>query len=78
MADQLTTAAKAYRLLRAVLMTATADGLILTNPCVVRRAGLERDPERLIPSLDIVEAGALGLDDLDVAALRAPTGASRA
>ena len=63
-------------------MTATADGLILTNPCVVRGAGLERDPERLIPSLDIVEAiveaGALGFDDLDVTAVRAPTGASRA
>jgi integrase len=54
--DQPTTAAKAYRLLRAVLMTATSDGLIQANPCVIKRAGLERAPERKVPSLDTVAA----------------------
>lgn len=58
-----TTAAKAYRLLRAVLMTAASDGLILTNPCVVKRAGQERSPERQIPSLETVEAIAEAVDD---------------
>ena len=59
--DQPTTAAKAYRLLRAVLMTAAADGLILTNPCLVKGAGQERAPERQVPSLETVEAIALGV-----------------
>ena len=59
--DQPTTAAKAYRLLRAVLMTAAADGLILTNPCLVKGAGQERAPERQVPSLETVEAIALAV-----------------
>ncbi len=54
--QQPTTAAKAYRLLRAVLMTATADGLIVANPCVIKGAGHERAPERRIPSLETVHA----------------------
>jgi integrase len=42
-----TTAAKAYRLLRAVLMTAVEDDKILPrNPCRIRRAGTEQAPER--------------------------------
>ena len=62
-ADQPTTAAKAYRLLRAVLMTATADGLIQANPCVIKRAGLERAPERKVPTLETLAAIADALDD---------------
>lgn len=49
-----TTAAKAYRLLRAILATAVTDGLLVTNPCVVRNAGQERAPERQLPSLPLV------------------------
>ena len=61
--DQPTTAAKAYRLLRAVLMTAVADGVILANPCMVKGAGQERAPERKIPSLETVETIATGVGD---------------
>lgn len=39
-------AAKCYRLLRAILTTAVEDGLILTNPCRVKGAGRERSKER--------------------------------
>lgn len=39
-------AAKAYRLLRAVLNTAVADGLLARNPCCIPGAGQERSPER--------------------------------
>lgn len=38
--------AKAYRLLRAVLNTATDDGLIRRNPCRIKGAGQHRTPER--------------------------------
>jgi hypothetical protein len=45
-------AAKAYRLLRAVLMTAaTEDKMISRNPCQIRGAGLENPAERPILSL---------------------------
>lgn len=39
-------AAKAYRLLRAVLNTAVDDGLLVRNPCRISGAGQERSPER--------------------------------
>jgi integrase len=39
-------AAKGYRLLRAVLNTAVADGLLLRNPCRIVGGGQERAPER--------------------------------
>ena len=39
-------AAKAYRLLRAMLNTAAADGLIAHSPCCISGAGTERSPER--------------------------------
>ncbi len=39
-------AAKGYRLLRAVLNTAVADGLLLRNPCRIVGGGQERTPER--------------------------------
>ncbi|HEY2640251.1 MAG TPA: site-specific integrase, partial [Streptosporangiaceae bacterium] len=40
------TAAKAYRLLKAILATAVEDGLIRRNPCRVKGAGNEQSPER--------------------------------
>ncbi|MGQ0825116.1 MAG: tyrosine-type recombinase/integrase [Actinomycetota bacterium] len=53
-------AAKAYRLLRAVLNTAVDDGLIARNPCRIPGAGHERSPERpLVPpdtALALVDA----------------------
>ncbi|MAT04931.1 MAG: site-specific integrase [Acidimicrobiaceae bacterium] len=49
-----TVPAKAYRLLRAVLNTAVDDELIVRNPCRVQNAGVERSPERPVPSGDEV------------------------
>lgn len=49
-----TMAAKAYRLLRAILMTAVDDGLIARNPCRIRGAGSEPTPERPVLSLQQV------------------------
>ncbi|MFD0856150.1 hypothetical protein ACFQ07_28180, partial [Actinomadura adrarensis] len=50
--------AKAYRLLRAVLMTAVVEDKILTrNPCQVRGAGAEDAPER--PTLTVAQVFAL-------------------
>ena len=40
------TAAKAYRCLSTILTTAIADGLIGSNPCTIRGAGVEKSPER--------------------------------
>ncbi|HWG74977.1 MAG TPA: hypothetical protein VG184_13075, partial [Acidimicrobiales bacterium] len=60
---QPTTGAKAYRLLRAVLMTATADGIIQANPCIIKGAGLERAPVRKVPTLETLAAIADALDD---------------
>jgi len=51
------TAAKAYRLLRAVLKTAVDDGLIRRNPCRIKGAGTEDFPER--PVLSVAEVFAL-------------------
>jgi Phage integrase SAM-like domain len=38
------TAAKAYRLLKAVFNTAVDDGLICRNPCRIKGAGQESHP----------------------------------
>jgi len=54
------TAAKAYRLLSAMLTTAVADELIGRNPCVVQGAAQERSPER--PMLSVAEVDALTAD----------------
>ena len=51
------TASKAYRLLSTILKTAVTDGLILTSPCRVKSAGVERAPER--PVASVAEVGAL-------------------
>ena len=50
-------AAKAYRVLRAILNTAVSDGLLGRNPCQVARAGQERSPER--PTATVAEVQAL-------------------
>lgn len=50
------TAAKAYRLLKAVLNTAVDDGLIRRNPCRVKGAGQEKSPERTVLSLRDIDA----------------------
>jgi integrase len=47
-------AAKAYRVLRAILNTATDDGLIGRNPCRIVGPGQERAPERPLPSSEQV------------------------
>jgi len=46
-----TMTAKAYRLLRAILMTAVDDGTLARNPCRIKGAGSEPTPER--PVLDV-------------------------
>lgn len=45
------TAAKCYRLLRAILNTAVDDGLLASNPCTIRGAGAENTTERKLPTL---------------------------
>lgn len=49
------TAAKAYRLLRAICNTAVADELIVRSPCRVEGAGTEQAKERPIATLAEVE-----------------------
>jgi integrase len=51
------TAAKAYRLLRAIFNTALDDGLIRRNPCRIKGAGREDSPER--PVLTVAQVYAL-------------------
>jgi integrase len=51
------TAAKAYRLLSSILRTAVVDGLIISSPCKVEGAGVERPAER--PIATVVEVQAL-------------------
>ncbi len=49
-------ARSAYRLLRAIFNTAVADEIIGKNPCRIRGAGVDRAPERSIPSVTEVAA----------------------
>jgi len=46
------TVAKGYRLLKTMLGTAVEDELIARNPCVLKRAGLERYDERPIADVE--------------------------
>jgi integrase len=46
--------AKAYRFLRAVLMTAADDWIIPRNPCRIRGAGEEKPDERPVLTVDQV------------------------
>ncbi|CCG02404.1 site-specific integrase [Blastococcus saxobsidens] len=50
------TAAKCYRLLRAICTTAVDDNLIARNPCSIRGAGQERSTERPMFTLAQVQA----------------------
>jgi integrase len=52
-----TTVAKAYALLRTIMGTAVADGLIRRNPCQIKNGGTVHTPER--PTATIVEAFAI-------------------
>jgi integrase len=54
--DHPATAQSAYRLLRQVLQAAVDDNRIVSNPCRVRGAGVDRSPERRVASLAEVEA----------------------
>ncbi len=45
------TAAKSYRLLRTIVQTAVADGILVRNPCQVDKAGVERADERPVPTI---------------------------
>lgn len=49
--------AKAYRLLRTILGTAVSDGILASNPCQIRGAGLEHAEER--PIIEPAEVFAL-------------------
>jgi integrase len=49
-------AAKGYRLLRTILATAVTDRHLVANPCQVKGAGVERSPEREIPTVAEVQA----------------------
>jgi integrase len=50
------TAAKSYRLLRAIMATALDDGRIAVNPCRVTGAATEKSPERPVATMAEVEA----------------------
>jgi hypothetical protein len=51
-----TAAKKCYRLLRAILQTATEDGLVAKNPCSIRGAGTEEATERPMITLAQLDA----------------------
>ncbi len=53
-----TVTAKAYRLLRAIMMTAVDDGIVTRNPCRITGAGSESAPER--PVLTVAQVVDLG------------------
>lgn len=50
------TAAKAYRLLKAIMATAVDDGLIRRNPCRIKGASVEKSPERPVLTIGQVYA----------------------
>ncbi|MFF9866331.1 tyrosine-type recombinase/integrase [Streptomyces sp. NPDC013953] len=58
-----TTVAKSYRLLKAIMETATDDELIRRNPCRIKGAGSEKAKERSTATVDQVDvlADAMGL-----------------
>ncbi|MGW5352506.1 tyrosine-type recombinase/integrase [Streptomyces sp. NPDC004031] len=51
-----TTVAKSYRLLKAILETATDDELIRRNPCRIKGAGKEEAEERPVATVEQVDA----------------------
>lgn len=58
-----TTAAKAYRLLRAIMNSALADDIIIRNPCRVKAAGQEKAMERPVATVAEVQALADAMPD---------------
>lgn len=56
------TVAKSYRLLHTILGTATADELLVKNPCVIAGAGQERAAEREVITVTQVWALAEAVD----------------
>jgi hypothetical protein len=50
------TAAKCYRLLRAIMQTATEDGRVAKNPCSIRSAGREEPVKRPMITLEQLDA----------------------
>jgi integrase len=56
-------AAKAYRLLRAILNTAVRDGVLAANPCNIEGAGVERSLERPLVDAETVFDLADAIDD---------------
>lgn len=58
-----TAPAKAYRLLRAMMATAVDDEVLARNPCKVAGAGVERAPERPLPTGDEVWKLAAAIPD---------------
>ncbi len=57
------TAAKCYRVLRTILSTAVLDELIVTNPCKVVGAGVERSAERPTATVPEVLAAAAAMPE---------------
>jgi len=51
-----TTVAKSYRLLKAIMETATDDELIRRNPCRIKGAGIEKAKERSTATIEQVDA----------------------
>ena len=49
-------AAKAYRLLHAILGEADSDGLIPFNPCTIKGAGDDKTPARPEPTMEMIVA----------------------
>jgi integrase len=56
-------AAKAYRLLSSIMRTAVSDGLLVTSPCKVNGAAVERAPERPVASVSEIEQLTLAMPD---------------
>ena len=70
------TAAKAYRLLKAILNTAVDGGIIRWNPCRIKGAGQEQSAERPVLTLVEVYALAAAIDQRDRALVLLGTFAS--
>jgi integrase len=56
------TVAKAYRLLRTILSTAVEDDILVKNPCLVKRAGVERSAERPVATIAQLDELAAAID----------------
>lgn len=57
------TASKAYRLLSSIMRTAVTDGLIISSPCKVGGAGIERPDERPIATVAEIESLSMAMPE---------------